>query len=1008
MTMMQTDMAEINDILIEYSNVFLKEDIKIERIEDEERKFFIHMTNSIYNVKSVPLFRKYTSGLIISIQKDFIHILNKFTNNASLKTEWDELSHLLGEINNKINNIPSSILVYISISLLFLIRTSNRASHLYQYIKDKEISSVIYKKLVLVITYIKTFLENIDLTLPIKCQKNSINNASCTEDLDAIRKLFKQATVKKIEYDIQEKLEKLYQICDKLVKLFLRFQMIWMCNKVANVSKYNSSTVFKTLSDLKNSADKSCNQDIKKQLEQKLRMSEDAINKVILLINHVFSTYFVQNIDKCNQMTIYGGQFENVSKLICLFTNIVNLKTFSNIELQDIYETSEQFTLINTIHINLVNIYEALSGAVRVIVSIRDESNNDVIKGGKRIKNKYGGNMDLLDANYDIVADNLEKVVYFTGIDRLFNKFYANNNNLEYIQDKKPLKFGRFYSIITKQNSIDDILENSFNIETLMEQLKTTNKDIGNVLLYTFGYSGSGKTTILFNKDTKLRSGILWKLLDVLRDNGFIIELEKSMKLYGTLESDDGVNCYFKDNYKTITKNKNSNVSNIKSTSNEVIEKQYNDDITNTTDEFIKSTPNNPRSSRGFYILKFNIQYKNDMATRKTLGFIDMAGNEDPYDIHGTMLPTLNLANMKDIINIKSLNIYIYDVLYNTIYNALVDVIITILSIVFKPNYIPTTKPLKNQPPKLSDEGRDLIKYLSNDIMKKYGIKFNFNNLDKSKDLGSNWQIDYSYTDIKLHFVITRETILFLLQKEIEGETAASTNIKELLLNLKQNESNSSQIQKSILKFIVENNQNIIEEFKGSIMMNNNKKSTLYNDIKYIIKNVDIKTDKRTFPSRVVEEIKTKNDDIVQNLQKLIFKVFSEQPYIYSSNKDVSNKYSTIISIIKEGYYINQANAELINYLKAKVNNEIKEKVLKTNSDKTIDFEKNFSFQNYDKFKSVNDSQTYVTGLVPLICDEFGIHTKDILISCVTNKHDINKAMGSIDTLLLVKDLKST
>jgi hypothetical protein len=123
------------------------------------------------------------------------------------------------------------------------------------------------------------------------------------------------------------------------------------------------------------------------------------------------------------------------------------------------------------------------------------------------------------------------------------------------------------------------------------------------------------------------------------------------------------------------------------------------------------------------------------------------------------------------------------------------------------------------------------------------------------------------------------------------------------------------------------------------------------------------------------------------------------------------------MSIIKESYYINQANAELIDYLKAKMDDKIKQNASKEKEQNPINFQSNFSFQSYNKFNLISSektntekssSKTYKTGLVTLICDEFGIHTKDILISCITNNRDVNKAMGSIDTLLLVKDLKST
>ena len=70
--------------------------------------------------------------------------------------------------------------------------------------------------------------------------------------------------------------------------------------------------------------------------------------------------------------------------------------------------------------------------------------------------------------------------------------------------------------------------------------------------------------------------------------------------------------------------------------------------------QFIKSTPNNPNSSRGFTAFKFNVGVNSNK-----LIVIDMAGNEDPYDIIDKMQPTWELNDASKIDKFFTKNSYI-------------------------------------------------------------------------------------------------------------------------------------------------------------------------------------------------------------------------------------------------------------------------------------------------------------------------------------------------------------
>ena len=354
-------------------------------------------------------------------------------------------------------------------------------------------------------------------------------------------------------------------------------------------------------------------------------------------------------------------------------------------------------------YLSLIELYESLSNAVRVYVKIRDDNISD-------------DNIDFKDIyNWSYKGMNLE-------INDSLVKFDKN-------------EYGPFYKIVPpyyynlKKNRMNNkiLAEDYFNINENADLI--CNRDM-NLVLLTYGYSGSGKTYSLFGNFDKekitnwedLAVGSVYRFLaKIMEKKDVSVKLEDIKVLYGkkaiisenlyTFEESnpEDFQSLIKDLIKEVNDAFiNTNQKNIVDKMNllrdvicKIIEKKnkqalydklvlelvneekfnfilnyytpnnkeellgiFNsgkdisikkrdlfskifDGIDNKT-LFIKSTPNNPNSSRGFLFFVFSVSSggKNNKVV-----IVDMAGNEDPYDILLKTLPTtIRLPVSKDFI----------------------------------------------------------------------------------------------------------------------------------------------------------------------------------------------------------------------------------------------------------------------------------------------------------------------------------------------------------------------
>jgi hypothetical protein len=172
-----------------------------------------------------------------------------------------------------------------------------------------------------------------------------------------------------------------------------------------------------------------------------------------------------------------------------------------------------------------------------------------------------------------------------------------------------------------------------------------------------------------------------------------------------------------------------------------------------------------------------------------------------------------------------------------------------------------------------------------------------------------------------------------------------------------------------------------------------------------------------TFQNDNLRQTQQDKNFVKEQIKTELINFFASQPYIIKT-KDYENEnsFSSISSILAEGFFINQANAELINLFRQKIDGKFQQYVTH-NSEQNVhlfNFADKFSVKNYDKFAKIlgqgdsESSNRTLTELVPTLTEMFGTDAKDIMFACLKDENEVTQAKGAIDTLYLVQDIKST
>jgi hypothetical protein len=301
----------------------------------------------------------------------------------------------------------------------------------------------------------------------------------------------------------------------------------------------------------------------------------------------------------------------------------------------------------NKDHYNVLLVaYQLLSGAVRIIIVPRFDNFTD-----------NTSKLEPEDKKYTLcLSDNKCEKKLLSEHNTKFDIIFTHNKiKITDVITEKPETFGPYNSVYT------DVTNPEYNIiDTNLISEFLSNGENNNLFLFTYGYSGAGKTSSIFGRDNK--TGLLSLILQNLQKNNQTIKLQDIHLLYGSLTNNKFDDYHIKINIDKEIIDIDTYINELKTfvfsldkidicdkktlpclnTNNNTKNLLFNNDIY----KFIKTTINNPSSSRGF--LFFNLKIGDN-----TLCIVDMAGSEHPYDILTNMLPTYNypVANTTHFLN---------------------------------------------------------------------------------------------------------------------------------------------------------------------------------------------------------------------------------------------------------------------------------------------------------------------------------------------------------------------
>jgi hypothetical protein len=741
--------------------------------------------------------------------------------------------------------------------------------------------------------------------------------------------------------------------------------------------------------------------------------------------------------------------FINLAKLMQILIDLNDKPILEKKDEMKVFYNSEE------LYIKLLLLYEDLSGAVRAVVRVRDvyalspvKISGGNMKNNQKRKSKeqqftinkrrkvnlwYGGKDSKRYDKYEVQLDKANKYVNFSGIDRK-DEVFTN----------KTLQHGPFFSVHNnefnnpKSKSFEDDLLNGIGFDSLTNIFNGTNKkgDEPAIIMYTYGYSGSGKSYTLFGEKTLStelpKKGVVWEIVRRLQTS-YDMKLVNTTICYGYLD-------YEEDGYVFKTNEAKPNVINNTDTNKwaSIVNKEFDDALkVKNDDSFIKVTPNNPESSRGFYIIKIALYEKNSnyKTIKGYIGVVDMAGNEDPFDIATSICPTMKF-DMMDVLLKDPEKSYIYDVVYEEIKNVLIDILKpTILKVLTAKQVGYVTELAKTQSSsKVLDDRLDAT---SQERLVTLRDK-----LDDTFSIFKKPRKEPIYNKSDKKYIKVTEKSPSYIFTYVNDSTEASETLMEVPKTGNVKFNLTAELLQEICiyitnKYKIDNNSSnvTINDIREAILLGQQDKASSLK-LEYAIARlthlIKLKEGETIVTmminvSDVFQEIMNGRYNAARNIiQGSIIKsmdIFNRNPYILPfmmNNNPVQYNYNTIARIIKEGYYINKANAELMDYFKKKIYMQDINNIVTVN--KRYNFDASFSFANYDKFSkdflpimksntnanSSNKDFEYDTILVDIIRTQFPGKNKDIIFACVRNDKDFGKILGAIDTLELIRNLKST
>jgi len=449
----------------------------------------------------------------------------------------------------------------------------------------------------------------------------------------------------------------------------------------------------------------------------------------------------------------------------------------------------------------IVNKYEDIAGAVRVYVRINDYA----VKKNEVKTHKCSPESICLGRSYVIEKDNGEETTYILARNPCEqDAFYNPQQKIESINQKKSTydiidtdildkynmlgvqRYGSFfgtYENVTNKDIFEGV-DTKSNNPPLKDALLQATQGYS-IILFGYGYSGSGKSYTLLNGDNSMLSSFM----AAVKNKAGIITIDKISELYGRYRIEENImeaNEYdiTEDNLKDI--NREIDFNHINNIDAEKREKQINI-LLETIETFrktprtnglgeripatIKGTPNNPASSRSHLFIRIGVQLPGKPQGYLTL--VDMAGIEDPVEIAINIFPFTDLRRkvnpFKDV-NPKWASIDIQKLKNN-------DIAQKMLSKYFGEVLDDLKRVEEDVCPKARGYDQDTAwKYLSDCKKGESRRKTNKGkgHVDKWVDFSKNWNFSSSVTP-ELRYRKMKE-----IQKQILSQAEAFTLLKDL------------------------------------------------------------------------------------------------------------------------------------------------------------------------------------------------------------------------------------
>ena len=331
----------------------------------------------------------------------------------------------------------------------------------------------------------------------------------------------------------------------------------------------------------------------------------------------------------------------------------------------------------------IVNKYEDISGAVRVYVRINDFA----VKQNEKKQLQCSIDSLCLGRSYTIQKMNDEETTFILARNPCEqDAFYKSNQRDESIAKGKKgeaatytvinpellkkynmlgvQRYGSFfgtYENVTNKDIFEGV-PGKMNNPPLKDALLQATQGYS-IILFGYGYSGSGKSWTLLNGNNSMLSSFM----EAVKDQQGTITIDKISELYGRFRLTKRKRSYMtmQANEYTITeeqlKEENQDISftDINNETKKIREDQI-DILLKTIENLrkkssrtgpigpipatVKGTPNNPASSRSHLFIRIGV--KLPKGEQGFLTLVDMAGIENPIEIAISIFPFIDLRNL--------------------------------------------------------------------------------------------------------------------------------------------------------------------------------------------------------------------------------------------------------------------------------------------------------------------------------------------------------------------------